>query len=333
MVHSLSAYLTCSRKVLDVLAEVARKKPQLILDIALPVFLAELPDSETSETRDLVRRRKPYKAVLAALAQISSERVIFEVLLRRLFSKLDIILSSIFRFTSSLIPDSTSSISYPHAILGTIFLILRNKAESEDADLPSYVDTLIPTLLSKVIIPAAIPGPRTRVLCSPEVVHVVSLIINVIVRTADIQIQNSFYQELFNLYVSSEPSSLISSNHEEIAQRFRPFSPDAEDAQAETVEIFVAAVAAARSQAGFPMGDTSQLLLQAVEIVTGSHDDPRRSSLLKMTSCILNKEQSDAQIRKFVDSVVDNLWTSKQDHDRRKESLELISWVYMLRYV
>src|SRR5271155_599805 len=96
MVHSLSTYLTFSRKVLDVLAEVATKKPQLILDIAFPVFLAELPDSETSETRDLVRKRKSYQAVLEALAQISSERVIFEVLLRRLFSKLDIILSSIF---------------------------------------------------------------------------------------------------------------------------------------------------------------------------------------------------------------------------------------------
>jgi DNA repair/transcription protein MET18/MMS19 len=86
--------LIVSRKVLSALAEVAKTKPQLILDIAFPVFLAELPDSEGGEKREItLRQRKGYKAILAALAQISSERVIFEVLLRRLFSKLDVVMS------------------------------------------------------------------------------------------------------------------------------------------------------------------------------------------------------------------------------------------------
>jgi DNA repair/transcription protein MET18/MMS19 len=79
------------------MADLAKTKPQLILDIAFPAFLAELPDSEVSEKRDAsIRQRKSYKAVLAALAQFSSERAIFEVLLRRLFSKLEVVLSSNF---------------------------------------------------------------------------------------------------------------------------------------------------------------------------------------------------------------------------------------------
>jgi hypothetical protein len=64
-----------------------------------------------------------------------------------------------------------------------------------------------------------------------------------------------------------------------------------------------------------------------VDIVTSSRDDPRRQSLLKMIACILNKDQNDAQITTFVNSVVSDMWTSKEDHDRRKESLELVSWV------
>ena len=61
--------------------------------------------------------------------------------------------------------------------------------------------------------------------------------------------------------------------------------------------------------------------------MTSSRDDPRRQSLLKMTACILNKDQNDAQVTSFVNSVVSGSWTTKEDHDRRKESLELISWV------
>jgi DNA repair/transcription protein MET18/MMS19 len=92
---SLYVLLTFSRRVLSALAGLAKTKPQLILDITFPAFLAELPDSETSEKRDAsIRQRKGYKTMLSAFSQISSERVIFEVLLRRLFSKLDILLSS-----------------------------------------------------------------------------------------------------------------------------------------------------------------------------------------------------------------------------------------------
>ena len=46
-----------------------------------------------------------------------------------------------------------------------------------------------------------------------------------------------------------------------------------------------------------------------------------------MIACLLNKDQNDAQVTTFVNSVVSELWTSKEDHDRRKESVELISWV------
>jgi len=46
-----------------------------------------------------------------------------------------------------------------------------------------------------------------------------------------------------------------------------------------------------------------------------------------MIACVLNKEQNNAQVTTFVNSIVFDLWTSKEDHDRRKESLELIAWV------
>lgn len=73
-----------------------------------------------------------------------------------------------------------------------------------------------------------------------------ALIINAIVREADVQAQNVFYRELFKLFVTGEPSILISSHREEVATRFRPLLPEAELEQAETVQVFVFAVAAMR---------------------------------------------------------------------------------------
>jgi DNA repair/transcription protein MET18/MMS19 len=234
--------------VLSALADLAKSKPQLILDIAFPAFLAELPDSEVSEKRDAsIRQRKGYKEILASLAQISSERVIFEVLLRRLFSKLEVVLSSTLLEIIAYLA-TTSSITYPHAIIATIFLVIQKKSLSHDSDLPSYVDSLVPTLLNKVVVPAAIPGPKTGILCSPEILNVVALIVNAVVREADVSKQNTFYIELFKLFLTSESSNLTSSNQGTVVKHFHPLDPDAEGAQAQTVPIFVSAVAAARKE-------------------------------------------------------------------------------------
>jgi hypothetical protein len=110
------------------------------------------------------------------------------------------------------------------------------------------METFVPTLLNRIILPATITGPQTRILCSREVIHVVALIINAVVRVTDVSAQNEFYKELFKLFVSCEPSKLVSSNQELFATNFRPLDPDPMEAQAETVQIFVSAIAAARKE-------------------------------------------------------------------------------------
>lgn len=67
-------------------------------------------------------------------------------------------------------------------------------------------------------------------------------------RSADVSLQNAFYTELFKLFLSGEPTSLISSNQEAVMKAFRPLDPDNEGSQVQTVQIFVAAVAAARRE-------------------------------------------------------------------------------------
>lgn len=73
-------------------------KPNFIMDITFPALMATLPDSE------LEAREKPYLITLEALAKLSTKRSVFEVLVTRLFNKLDIVIQS--TCYSSLIPGS-----------------------------------------------------------------------------------------------------------------------------------------------------------------------------------------------------------------------------------
>jgi len=124
-------------------------------------------------------------------------------------------------------------------------------------------------LLNKIVIPATIPGPKTKILCSREVLHVVALIVNAIVREADVKEQNIFYSELFKLFVTGEKSTLVSSHQEQVAIQFRPLLPEAEIQQAETVQVFVFAVAAMRKHVSVPVlfiGNVRLLFLLRISI-------------------------------------------------------------------
>lgn len=64
-------------------------KPNLIMEITFPALMATLPDTEAE-----AQERPSYIGTLEALAKLSTQRAIFEVLLTRLFNKLDIVLQS-----------------------------------------------------------------------------------------------------------------------------------------------------------------------------------------------------------------------------------------------
>ena len=79
-------------EALQNLRAISKFKGALIMQITFPAFMAQLPDSE-EESRE---ENKPYVGTLEALAKLSFERPVFEVLLTRLLNKLEIVLHSKF---------------------------------------------------------------------------------------------------------------------------------------------------------------------------------------------------------------------------------------------
>lgn len=72
------------------LRDISKFKSNLIMQITFPAFMAQLPDSE----EESIAENKPYATTLEALAKLSFERPVFEVLLTRLLNKLEVVLYS-----------------------------------------------------------------------------------------------------------------------------------------------------------------------------------------------------------------------------------------------
>ena len=154
------------RTAMECLAELSKYKPRPIMDITFPAFMAELPDDD-----DTAEARRDYHSTLEGLAEISVEKEPFEVLVRRLLSKLDILLQ-----TANL-----SKPSYSRAILSTILHAMSCRSLADDPNLPTYFEKIVEGLVSKAM--EANPANQSA-LSDESVLEVLGRLVNLIARNA-----------------------------------------------------------------------------------------------------------------------------------------------------
>jgi len=203
------------------------------MDITFPAFMKELPD-EDPETGDN-EKQTTYKDTLYALAQLSIQRSVFEVLLTRLLNKLTVVLKN------------GGGPSYPHAILSTILFVLQKKLEKGETDIPSYYKRIVLNVMTQTISPL-IDNSGGSALSHFAVLEITGSLTNLIVRYMSVEEQKDVMQQFFNLFVLGQPSSLITSDNEKVAQGFSPLTTSSSPSQGATLTIFAHVLAASRRE-------------------------------------------------------------------------------------
>ncbi|BFZ62177.1 hypothetical protein YB2330_003259 [Saitoella coloradoensis] len=306
-----------AKEALSVLEEITTFKPELILDITFPAFMAQLPDTDNhAGSASASKPKKHYKVILAALAQLSSPRVLFEVLLTRLLNKLEVIIRS-----------GTSSVVYPQIVLSTILLVLRKKSTEGAADLPAYFDRLVPTLLTKTLVPFVQSGSeQLPMMCRPEVLKVSSQIINTVFRSLDAQKQERIAKELFAIFVDGQPSQLIISDNQVVAEKFPKLH---EPGQANTIILFTAAVSSLRKEVKLPVDDFEEFLSVLVQQVETTSSELTKISLLKTIASIVNKSSNEVFLGNVMTGEVGKaLQTIKTGQSAsRRRALDTLLWI------
>ena len=106
------------------LVAISRIKPTLIMDIAFPAFMARLPENPPLDDSD-------YLTILEGLAHLSVEKAISDVLIRRLLTRLDMLLK--FAETGN----------YCQAILSTLHYVLSQRVLELDPNLEYYFEKIV----------------------------------------------------------------------------------------------------------------------------------------------------------------------------------------------
>ena len=161
------------------LVDISRTKPSLIMDITFPAFMAKLPDSVAEDNVD-------YNLTLEALARISAERSTSDTLVRRLFSRLDVVLLS------------PGPPAYPQAILSTLYYVFSQRNLTTDPNLSVYFDKIV-ELICRTAVASTKADPSTA-LTEPQTMEILGRISCLTIRTLDVHKQQAVSQQVYTLF-------------------------------------------------------------------------------------------------------------------------------------
>ena len=169
------------REAIQALVELSRIKPNFIMDITFPTFMANLPDSSPSDDRD-------YLVTLEGLAQLSVERYVADTLVRRLLNRLDVVLQS------------KGSSDYPQAILSTLQYVLSQRNLDRDPNLSSYHERIVVGLTRRVVLASVGKAPTTA-LNEERTLELLGRLATMIVRALDEHKQKSVALQIYSLFL------------------------------------------------------------------------------------------------------------------------------------
>jgi DNA repair/transcription protein MET18/MMS19 len=128
--------------------------PRHVEETTLPLLFGSLPD--TAPRAEAYAEHAQYRRILSNVATLCTSPPLFEILVVRLSTKLDLICASVIKSPS----DQEVNAAYAHFILCSLSDVLFKKVEEGHADIPKYLDRLVPRLYS-LFIHASITGEQT----------------------------------------------------------------------------------------------------------------------------------------------------------------------------
>ena len=199
------------KDAIQALIEISRIQPDLIMNVTFPAFLAKLPDYASPGHFD-------YLVTLEALAQLSVDRFVAETLIRRLLSRLDVVLSK------------DGAPAYPRAIISTMYYILTRCQLLSTSNMQVYFEKIVVDLTQKIVCGSIGKAPKTA-LNEEKTMETMARLATLTIKSLDAHKKKSLALQCYSLF--SEDLAFVSI----------PFRQHADESQMATMILSTAIIA------------------------------------------------------------------------------------------
>ncbi|KAF8909296.1 Dos2-interacting transcription regulator of RNA-Pol-II-domain-containing protein [Gymnopilus junonius] len=318
--------------ILGLLTTISEIAPRHVSEQVLPSLFSLLTDSPP--TREDVAGRQKHWRVLSTLSKLCIQAELFENLVIRLTTKLDIICFPSPQRLVIVSADPEPSAAYVHVILKTLAQALEIKSKKRHPDIPKYLDHLVPHLFN-IFVALAFRSDKQPVGASEErLIQVAGQIINLVVQSTPLQRQQSYSISLSKALLNGDVTD-IAQGFQKIdkASRLSIFTGSSPSAQRNLVALLSSAVIALRPEVRLPIEDIIGFLDMLLEWALGQADnDLQRLSVFHILSSILNRRAD--ELSSFISSKLNRYWwdeIASQDVPLSRRRLAIISWIWITK--
>jgi DNA repair/transcription protein MET18/MMS19 len=255
-------------------AELANVRPQLILEFTFPAIFARFPvDVEQDTSKPIFQR------LLYALYELSVDRVIFDTLVIRLYSRLDEWLTS----------GPTNLVELTQLVVSTLHASLKRFVE-QGKDVSAHFDRVVPHLLQRTVVAR---NKAQHAMADPKVLLVTGGIVNLITRACALDKQRDIAANLFAIFMSGGLNEYV----QHIEPSFRPLEPETTDVSVRnSIVLFVAAYAGLRREIELINAFNLDFLVRVINLTATCNNDSQRLALYRLACLILNKTSAEQDI-------------------------------------
>lgn len=181
--HLVAINVTLFRDLtLDLLAAISIINHRHIVEQTLPFLFASLPNN--APDRYDTEGRISYWVSLQALKKLCLQSELFETLVVRLTTKLDLIWPKVTN------EEGEPAAAYAHALLKVLATNLSEKVERGHPDIAKYVDRLLPRLFNMALSAVLAQESGTRYNIDLRILEVIAKIITLVVQSLPVKYVN-----------------------------------------------------------------------------------------------------------------------------------------------
>ncbi|KAJ8481644.1 hypothetical protein ONZ51_g5860 [Trametes cubensis] len=326
--------ISCSDASLDLLSTVSSFAPSHVSGNTLPLLFTSLPDR--APPREAEAERIRYWRTLAYLKKLCTQPDLFETLVVRLSTKLDLLcvpaVSPQGEEQQSSVTDPEPAAAYAHSILKTLADVLQTKIDLKHPDVVKYIDRLVPRLYNLFIYTALLAEERPMVATDPRLLAVAAQIITLITQTLSAARQEAFVKALFAAYLEGNVFQLAEGIQKiPTEKKFAPLQSGAPTPQKNMVVLFAAAVIALHREVSLPHSDETALLNSLLQWTVNDAENPlQREAIVHTISAILNRHAENLET--FLSEDVTQFWSAQISDpsiavEARKNAIATFTWL------
>ncbi|WRT69441.1 uncharacterized protein IL334_006427 [Kwoniella shivajii] len=299
-------------EVIRSLTTISTLQPTIIESLTLPLLFHNLPDSAPSASDHTAREK--YRSILSSLEELCVQPALFQTLVIRITTKLDLLSSS--RNSGAHGGEEEMgefdlrecNIAYAWDLLHTLQGVIEKKIQEKHTDLARYFDQIIPRLWT-LLISAALPkiGDEKPLFRDRRLIGLVAKLGEGLIWELNPERQGKWITAVYQAFEKGDWTGVVH-DRSQIGSGGSPLRNGASSSEQDLIALYAGTVQGLKGDTSLPFTSAAEFLSSKVHwTINVARDGWQVKGALDLICSLVNKRET--ELKDSLETIVDSVWS------------------------